>query len=205
MTDDDFDTSAAAALIERTTDDTRRALTIQYPLLYAGWGVAWLVGLFVMWLSVRGQTHYAGPSAASAILFGVLLLMALAITIVTTVRATRGVHGQSEMQGMIFGISWGIGFVALFTVQAALAHNGASDTVLALVSAAGPLIVTSLMYLAGAAIWTDKPMLTMGVWLAVVAAVGVWTGPITVLLVDALAGGGGFLVVAGYLVWRKRG
>ena len=89
-------------------------------------------------------------------------------------------------------------------MQGALAHQGADSAVLGLVSAAGPLLVTSLIYLTGAAIWLDRAMLTIGAWLAFVAAAGVWTGPITVLLVNALAGGGGFLVVAGYLAWRKR-
>ncbi|GLY64719.1 hypothetical protein [Amycolatopsis taiwanensis] len=88
--EDDFDTSAAAALIQRTTDDTQRSLTIQVPQLYAGWGVAWLVGLFVMWLSVRNQEPYSGPSAAPVILLSVLLVAALAVTMVTIVRATRG-------------------------------------------------------------------------------------------------------------------
>ncbi|GLY64720.1 hypothetical protein Atai01_13390 [Amycolatopsis taiwanensis] len=113
-------------------------------------------------------------------------------------------HGHSATQGKIFGIAWPIGFATLYIVEGALAHQGADSTMLGLVSAAGPLLVTSMMYLAGAAIWLDKAMLTMGVWLALVVATGVWTGPITVLLVNSLAGGGGFLAVAGYLAWRKR-
>ncbi|HVV24897.1 MAG TPA: hypothetical protein VHF06_36035, partial [Pseudonocardiaceae bacterium] len=169
MSDEEFDTGAAAALIKLTTDEARRSLAIQVPLLYASWGVAWLVGLFVMWLSVRHQAPYQGPTAAPSILFGVLLLGALVVTIGTSIRATRGVHGVSEMQGAIFGVAWPIGFVTLYTVVGALAHAGASVTVVGRASAGGPLLVTGLIYLAGAAIWLDRAMLTIGVWLPVVA------------------------------------
>ena len=204
MTDDEFDSRAAAALIQRTTTDTRRSLEVRVPALYAGWGIAWLVGLGGMWLSVRGQHPYSGPNTISAILLGVLLVGAVVVTIVSVGRATNGVHGQSEIQGRIFGIAWPIGFVTFFVMEGALAHGGASNTVLGLVGAAGPLLVTSLVYLVGAAIWLDWAMFVMGAWLAVVVAVGVWTGPVAVLLIDSLAGGGGFLAMAGYLAWRRR-
>lgn len=205
MTDEEgFDSpSAAAALIQRTTVDTRRSLDARAPALYAAWGVAWVVGLGAMWLSVRAQHPYTGPDAVSATLLGVLLVGAVVVTIVVVGRATRGVHGQSEAQGRIFGIAWPVGFGAFYAIEGALAHQGADVTVLGLVGAAGPLLVTGLIYLIGAAIWLDRPMLVMGVWLGVVVAAGVWTGPVTVLLIDALAGGGGFLVMAGYLAWRR--
>jgi hypothetical protein len=204
MTHDDFDSTAAAALLQRTTEATRRSMDIRSPLLYGGWGVAWLVGLGAMWLSVRGQNPYQGPSSAASILLGVLGVGALAITITTVVRASRGVHGVSEVQGRIFGISWAVGFTVYYVMAGALGAQGASAAVLGLVGATGPLLVTGLIYLLGAAIWRDWAMFTMGCWLAVVASVGVWTGPVTVLLVNAVAGGGGFLAMAGYLLSRGR-
>ena len=48
-------------------------------------------------------------------------------------------------------------------------------------------------------------MFALGVWLIGVAAVGAWTGPVGVLLVEALAGGGGSLALAGYLGRAKAG
>jgi hypothetical protein len=207
MTDEDgFEShAAAAALIQQTTSDTRRSLEVRVPQLYAAWGIAWLVGLGGMWLAVRGQHPYAGPTAAPTVVLSVLLVGAVAVTILYIVRATRGVHGVSEIQGRIFGFSWLVGFGAFFTLVGALAHQGASPSVLGLVSATGPLLITSMVYFVGAAIWLDWPMGAMGVWLAVVVAAAVWTGPVTVLLIDAVAGGGGFLVMATYLALRGRG
>jgi hypothetical protein len=203
MTEDEsLDVRAAAALVRQTQERTQEALTVALPPLYAAWGVAWLVGFGAMWLSVRDQRPYRGPAAASAVILAVLLLAATAVTIVLVTRATRGVGGSSEFQGRIYGLSWLIGFVGLFAFEGALAQHGASDEVMGLVGAAGPLFVTSLIYVLGAAIWLDRPMFALGGWLALVAAVGVWTGPVTVLLVEALAAGGGFLLAAGLL--RRR-
>ena len=47
-------------------------------------------------------------------------------------------------------------------------------------------------------------MFTLGAWLALVAAAGAWTGPVTVLLVEALAVGGGFLLASAVLAPRSR-
>lgn len=206
MTDDEtFEShAAAAALIQQTTSDARRSMDPRLPQLYGAWGVAWLVGIGGMWLAVRGQHPYTGPTTASAVLLGVLLVSAVVVTILYVGRATRGVHGQSEVQGRIFGFAWLLGFGAYFTMQGALVHLGASAAVLGVLGATGPLLITSMVYFLGAAIWLDRPMLAMGIWLAVVVAAGVWTGPVTVLLVDAIAGGGGFLVMTGYLALRRR-
>lgn len=202
MTEPDLDPRAAAELIQQATRTARRSLTFRAPVVYASWGVAWLVGLGAMWLSVRGQSHYSGPSAGPAILFGVLIVLAIAATMASVLQASRGVSGQAEAQGRIFGFSWLIGFAAWFAINAALSVAGAGEDVLGVASTAGPLLVTSLLYLAGAGIWLDWPMFVMGLWLALVTAVAVFTGPVGVLLVAAAAGGGGFLLMAGYLSWR---
>lgn len=199
-----LDPRAAAALIARTDAHTRRSLQVRLPQLYAAWGTAWLLGLGAMWLSVRGQDPYRGPGVPSAVVLGVLLAAAILVTVVTVARATKGVQGVSELQGRLYGLSWPVGFAAWFAIMGGAAHQGANDQVLGLLGASGPLLVTSVIYLVGAAIWLDRSMSAMGVWLALVVAVGAFTGPVTVLLLDAVAGGGGFLAVASYLAVRRR-
>ncbi len=200
--DEVLDARAAAALVAQTRQHTQDALRIRLPWVYAAWGTAWLVGLGAMWLSVRGQQHFRGPSTASAVLLGILIVAAIVVTMVVVVRATRGIEGTSEMQGRLYGLSWPIGFAALFAIEGSLASHGASDEVMGLIGAAGPLLVTSVIYLVASAIWLDRSMFALGVWLAVVTGVGVQTGPVTVLLVEALAGGGAFLVAAAVLSRR---
>jgi hypothetical protein len=55
-----------------------------------------------------------------------------------------------------------------------------------------------------AGMWLDRVMFWLGGWALVVAAAGAWTGPVGVLFMDAVAGGGGFLAAAALLAWRNR-
>lgn len=202
--DDRLDPRAAAALMAQTTDHTRRSLDVSRPVLYLAWGIAWLVGLGAMWLSVRDQHPYRGPAAFSAVLLGVLIIAALTVTMVVVIRATKGVKGPSEIQGRMYGLSWPIGFATYFATYGAVHQQGASDQLMGILGAAGAPLVTSLMYLLGGALWLDWSMFAMGGWLAVVTGIGAWTGPVTMLAAEALAGGGGFLLMAAFLTSSLR-
>ncbi|HEY7433278.1 MAG TPA: hypothetical protein VH641_21370 [Streptosporangiaceae bacterium] len=205
MADEEMlDARTAAALVEQTQRRTRDLLEIKLPVVYAAWGIAWLLGLGAMWLSVRGQRPYRGPSAASSVILTVLLVAAVVITISVVTRATRGVGGVSAMQRRIYGLSWPVGFAALFALDGAVAHRGASPQVMGVLSAAGPQLITGLIYLLAAAIWLDWPMGALGIWLAALAGAGAWAGPVGVLLIGAIGGGGGFLVTAA-VTSRRRG
>jgi hypothetical protein len=199
-----MDPQEAAALMAATRDQAHSALAVRLPLVYLPWGAAWLIGLGAMWLSVRGQRPYQGPSGAAVALLVILLLAAVGVTMVVVTRATRGVRGPSAVAGRIYGLSWPIAFAALFLIEGALGHRGASAQVLGIVGGAGPILVTGLIYVLGAAIWLDWSMFGLGVWLAAVAAAGAWAGPVSLLLIGALAGGGGFLAMAGFLAVRHR-
>jgi hypothetical protein len=199
-----MDPQEAAALMAATSRQARSALAIRLPLVYLPWGAAWLIGLGAMWLSVRDQRPYQGPPAAAVVILVILLLAAVGVTMVVVTRATRGVHGPSALQGRIYGLSWPIGFAALFGIEGALSQHGASGQVLGIVAGAGPILVTGLIYVLGAAIWLDWSMFWLGAWLSVVAAAGAWAGPVSLLLIGAVAGGGGFLAMAGFLALRHR-
>jgi hypothetical protein len=199
-----MDPQEAAALMAATRRQARSALAIRLPLVYLPWGAAWLIGLGAMWLSVRDQRPYQGPSGAAVAVLVILLLAAVGVTMIVVTRATRGVSGPSAVQGRIYGLSWPIGFAALFLIEGALGQHGASGAVLGIVSGAGPILVTGLIYVLAAAIWLDWSMFWLGAWLAVVAAAGAWAGPVGLLLIGALAGGGGFLAMAGFLALRHR-
>jgi hypothetical protein len=201
--DEPFDPLAAANLLQHTASQTRRAFDVRAHLMYAGWGTAWLLGLGGMWLSVRGQHPYQGPSALAFAVLAVLIAAALVVN-AALVRATRGIEGPSAIQGRIFGLAWAVGFGTYFAVQGAVARQGASLETLGVLGATGPLLITSLVYLTGAAIWLDRTMGVLAVWLAVVAGAAAFTGPVAVLLVEAIAGGGALLAAAGYLSLRRR-
>lgn len=206
MSDDQMlDPRTAAALIKQAQDHARGELAIKQPRLYAAWGVAWLLGLGAMWLSVRGQHPYRAPASWSVAILAVLIVAAIAVTMITTRQATRGIGGASARQAVIYGLCWPAGFAALFVIEGALSHAGASNAVMGVIGATGPLLVTGLIYVVAAAIWLDTTMFGFGIWLLAVSAAGGWAGPVGALAVGALAGGGGFLATAAFLTWKKPG
>jgi hypothetical protein len=194
--DGPLDLGSAADLLRQTEQASREALTVRMSLVYAAWGVAWLAGLVGMWLSVRAQHPYQGPSGLSAAVFGVLLVVALTVTVVAVMRASRGVRGGRAARGQMVGWSWPVGFGVLFAIDGALRHAGASPAVTGLVGLAGPAFVVSLIYVVGAAVSLDWVMFGLGVWLAAVAVAGAWSGPVHGLLVVAVASAAGFFTAA---------
>jgi hypothetical protein len=88
------------------------------------------------------------------------------------------------------------GYVALFTLEAAIDHAGASRAVLAVYGAAAPILLVALTIAASAAVFLDWSLLGLGIWLLAVAAGSGFAGPVTVWAVSALAGGGALQVLA---------
>jgi hypothetical protein len=202
--DDLLDTRQAAELLRRSADHARQRLMVNQPLIYGAWGVAWLIGCGAMWLSVLGQHPFRGAAGWASAVLGTGIALAIVATAITTGRAGRGVGGVSARQGMMFGLSWPVGFAALFSLIGAVAHFGASPSVMGVLGAVGPLVVVGLIYMVAAGMWLDRIMFWLGAWELLVAAVGAWTGPVGVLLMDAVAGGGGFLAASALVAWRNR-
>jgi len=202
--DDVLDARQAAELLRRSADHARERLIVNQPLIYGAWGLAWLIGCGAMWLSVLGQHPFRGAAGWASAVLGVGIGLAIVVTAIATVRASSGIGGVSARQGMMFGLAWPVGFAALFIIIGAASHFGASAQVMGVLGAAGPLLLVGLIYMVAAGLWLDWVMFFLGVWELVVAAAGAWTGPVGVLFMDAVAGGGGFLAAAALLAWRNR-
>jgi hypothetical protein len=202
--DDVLDARQAAELLRASADHARERLMINLPLVYGAWGLAWLIGCGAMWLSVLGQHPFRGAAGWASAILGVGICLAIVATGIATGRASKGVGGVSARQAVMFGLSWPAGFAALFTLIGAASHFGASPQVMGVLGAAGPLVLVGLIYMVAAGMWLDRVMFVLGAWELLVAAVGAWTGPVGVLFMDAVAGGGGFLVAAAFVAWRTR-
>src|ERR1039457_1646714 len=85
----------AAAVVQDARVRARRELVISAPLVYAAWGLVWLVGYGAMWLSVRGQHPYTGPSGVSIAAVFVLAGFAVATVLVIANKAAAGIDGRS--------------------------------------------------------------------------------------------------------------
>src|SRR5476651_966661 len=138
----ELDPRAAAALLEQTKSRAQRQFDIRPPLLMLTGAVVALIAYGAVWLSVRGQHPYSGPSGtALVVLYTTLVLWVITFSLVFR-RATRGVSGPSTRQrraeGAVFGTIW----IAVYVFQGALHHAGASAAIVyGIYPAVAPLII----------------------------------------------------------------
>jgi hypothetical protein len=191
-----MDVHEAAAILQDTTERAQRALIVRRPLVFAVWGLAWLVADGAIWLSVRDQHPYNGPTPVSLVVLTIVVAAAAAITTVLVGRAGSGVGGWTVLQRRIFLLSYLSGYIAMFTLEAAIDHAGASRAVLGVYGAAAPILLAGLVIAASSALSLDWSVFGLGIWLFVVAAVSGFAGPVGVWAVSALGGGAALLLMS---------
>jgi hypothetical protein len=205
--DDDAGMSPEASmeLIARERRHVGKRLGVNPAPIFALWGVAFLVGWGACYLAVpQGPGPFLPVWAAITILV-VLYAAAIALPIVIGVRAGRGVRGPSRLTGAMYGWGWALGFGALAVINAGLYRQGMAEETVSLLWSGTALLVTGLMYLAGGMLWRDLSQYALGVWMLVAAAGSVFAGMPGDFLVLSLAGGGGFLLWAGFWTVTGRG
>jgi hypothetical protein len=201
-----MDLQQAAEILQQARERAERELAVRRPVLFVTWGLVVLVGYGALWLSVRGQHPFHGPTTSAVLTLVALFLVAAVITARFVDRASSGVGGRSVLQRGIFVLALAAGGFALDIFIHAVSGAGADRPLVVQLAAAAPLLVVGLVFTASCAIngTLDWPRLAMGLWLLAVAAEGAWSGPVTYLAVCALAGGGGILLMAAVEPWLRR-
>jgi hypothetical protein len=195
LEDRDMSVQEAAAVVQDARARAGRELVISAPVVYVAWGLVWLLGYGGMWLSVRGQHPYQGPSGVAVAAVFVLAGFAVAAVLVIASKAVAGVDGRSARDRRIILATWGTGYLIVLVLQAALSSSVSTRT-LAFVDFAGPVLLAGLTYTVAFALGRSRPALALGAWLVLVGASCAWLAPATILATCALAGGGGFLLMA---------
>src|SRR5580693_3364853 len=117
-----FDPRQAAALLDQTTAQARRKLTPSPPWLLAARAVAVLAALGAIWLTVRGQHPYTGPTGADIpILIGFVVLN-FAATVAVRQHAMTGVAGPTRFRPAeitVLALSWAAVPVLMWALHAA--------------------------------------------------------------------------------------
>lgn len=223
--DDGTDTDRAGHADEAASDDgadaldPRRAMAIalqareravhqlqaSYPVLFATWGLVLFAGYGVIWLSVRDQHPYTGPTGLSLTVLTLLLAAGAVVTVIVAGRAFTGVGGASAAQRRVHFLALLAGYVGVFALEGALAHAGASNSLLGVYGATAPMVVTGVVYAASPAIWQDWSTRVLGGWLVLAAASAGYAGPVGVWGIAGLLAGAGFVVMAAVRRGRDRG
>jgi hypothetical protein len=158
-----------------------------------------------VWLSVRGQHPYSGPTGtALAVLYSTLIVW---IVLVATFyrRATSGVSGRSSRQRGVEGAAFVTIWIAIYVFQGALYHAGASHAIVyGIYPAAAPLIIAGSAAATYTAAKENWPSVGFALAAVALAAIGAFAGPAGVW---AVIGIGLCLLLVGRAVaqmWLRR-
>ncbi|ROS79096.1 hypothetical protein [Cellulomonas sp. PhB143] len=189
-----LDPAEGARLIREQRERTGTQMRPDGRILYGVWGVAWLLGFGALWTTTGAAGDY--PTAWAFVVYGVMIVVAMVVTIVHSVRRASGVRGPSARTGAMYGWAWFLGFLVMNLVVAGVSGSGVDADVVALVANGAVCLVVGLMYLMSALLWGDGRLYVLGVWILLVGGAASLVGMPTTYLVMALAGGGGFLAMA---------
>jgi hypothetical protein len=192
-------------VIEQQRAATERKLQ-PHPLTFMGpWGTAWLAGYGLMFLRFGpgGRTFVDMPQWLPLASLFILLAAAAAVSGTLSARKFRHVHGPSSVQGAMYGFAWFIAFLGM-SVTISRFTGLLDDPQLGLLWSTAAVGLTGALHMAGGAVWQDRMLFGLGVWLTAINMVGTVLGPGWHSLVMSLAGGGAMLLL-GLALWLGRG
>jgi len=198
-TDEDvggLDPREAARLLEQTTRDAQRRFDFRSPgLSLLGAAVA-LVAFGAIWLSVRGQHPYKGPTATGlVVMYGVLVCWIGAVVAVNR-RAMSGLSGRSVRQQRASAAAVVTALVAVSVFQGVLKHDGVSaGIVYGIYPPTAQLIVLGALGATIASAREDWAAFGGTIAIMLIAAGSAFAGPAGVWLSDGVGCG---VVVLGY-------
>jgi hypothetical protein len=193
-----LDPAAMLELLEQQQLAMNRRMARLVPAILAAWGIAWGVGFTLLWLVDGARPAFAVPLPVAVVAFTVLMVAALATSGVLGAMTGRGIRSTPDaaFTGAAYGITWTVGFIAIFVFGLALGQQGMSDELANIFYPTATAMFVGIMYLVAGAIWHARPALAMGAWIVVVSVVAPFFGYPAHYLFFAIAGGGVFIVGA---------
>lgn len=184
---DGLDPQDAAALLRDTTRRARRQLEPFPPLMSAVRAGIALATYGTIWLTVRGQHPYHGPTSLDIPIVLALAAVNLGAAIVLARRAYAGVSGKSKLQPveiLIMALVW----IGVFVVMAALPGAGVSREVwFGQYMVAAPLIAAGLAWAGIMAVRANWLSAGPALAAAAIGAASVFGGPVGAWAIAALA------------------
>jgi hypothetical protein len=194
--EDGLDLHEAATLLERSTWAAQRQLDFRSPWLSLIAAAAVLIAFGSVWLSVRAQHPYRGPTFAGLAGLYAVVLVRIGTVVYAHRRAAAGVSGRSVHRRRAEGAGLTVALVAVYVLMAALAHAGASHAlVYGVYVGTATLIVLGTFGAARAAAHDDWPQLGVSITIVLVAAGSAFAGPRGVWLSDGV---GCCILLVGY-------
>jgi hypothetical protein len=198
-----FDPRQAAALLDQTTQQTRRRLEPAQPWLLVLRALGVLAVCGAVWLTVRGQHPYKGPTAAVLPVLVAFVVLNFVATVTVARHATAGVSGRSRLRPAeitVMTVAW----IAVFVVMGALAGAGVSRAyVYGQYPVTVPLIVAGLAWAGIMAARAQWRACGTGLAVAAVGAAGAFAGPAGAWAVAGVGLCAVLLGSAAVITWRQ--
>jgi hypothetical protein len=173
-----LDPRGAANLLVQTQRQAQRELDFRSPWLSLLAAAGVLVGFGAVWLSVRGQHPYKGPTPAGLIVLYAFVVIRIGSVVYAHRRAQAGVSGRSAQRRQAEGAALAVVLVAVYVVMAALASDGASDGVVyGVYVATATMLVLGTFGAARSAVREDWHELGLSLAVVLVAAGSAFAGP----------------------------
>jgi hypothetical protein len=185
--DEGLDPGGAARLLVQTQRQAQRGFDFRSPQLSLLAAAVALAAFGAVWLSVRGQHPYKGPTPAGLAVLYAVVAIRIASVVFAHRRAQAGVSGRSVQRLRSEGAALGVALLAVYVVMAALAVNGASDGVVyGVYVATATMLVLGVFWAARSAVREDWRELGVAIAVILVAAGSAFAGPRGVWLSDGV-------------------
>jgi hypothetical protein len=191
-----LDPREAAKLLEQTRRDAQHKFDMRSPGLSLLGATTVLLALGAVWLSVRGQHPYKGPTAAGLLVMYGILFCWIGVVVSANRRAMTGLSGRSVRQQRAFAGAVVTALVAVSVFQGVLKHDGVSDGIVyGIYPLTAQLIVLGALAAAVASTREDWPGFGVAITVMLIAAGSAFAGPAGVWLSDGV---GCCVAVLGY-------
>jgi hypothetical protein len=200
-----LDPREAAALLDGATRTAQRQFDLRRPrfMVIAAGFVLFDYG--VLWLSVRHQDPYTGPTGWALLVLYATIAVWIAAVAAARRRAFHGIGGHTARERQTTSLVFLAIWMSVYVFQGALHHAGASDAIVyGIFPATAPFIVVgagTAGYMAG----KEQP-LTLACALSAMALglVAAFFGPVEVWGVMAIGSCALLLAYAAALAWRPQ-
>jgi hypothetical protein len=201
-----MDPREAAHLLAQTQADTRRSLDFRAPWVSLVAATVALAGFGIVWLNVRNQHPFTGPSPVSLVVFYALIALRIATVIYAYARARTGISGHSvEVQrneAAAMGAALLLCYVLLIAIATNAHHSHGFYWALFL---SGTLIGLAAIWAGRSAVHKHWRQVVLAVAVALIAAVGAIAGPRGMWLVNGVGLCVLLLATAAISMSRRRG
>ncbi|MGO9904353.1 MAG: hypothetical protein ACLPY3_01325 [Solirubrobacteraceae bacterium] len=200
-----LDPRGAARLLEQTRREAQRKFDLSSPLLSLLGAAVVLAAFGAVWLSVRGQHPYKGPTAVGLLVMYGILVCWIVVVVTFRRRATAGLSGRSIRQQRAYGAALVTALVGVSVLQGVLKHDGVSPAIVyGIYPPTAQLIALGTLGAAIAAARDEWPGFGAGIAIVLVASGSAFAGPRGVWLSDGICCCAVVLGYAAAQAWVRR-